>query len=114
MLFEAEFRKGRRLAPKPNRHAFVIRNNGQAMFPDQIPKAHHLIRLTAQIDLTINDTSSVEILTECSAVRTAVRGEDEDGVERDHSSRPDTTEDLEFRIWNFGFPPHPPEPWPRR
>jgi hypothetical protein len=84
------------------------------VLPHEIAEAAHLSRFAAQVDFTVDDTSSVEVLAERSAVRTAVSGEDENGIECGHPKHPDAPDKFEFRNSNLGFFPRPPEPWPQR
>ena len=101
-------------AGETDRDTFVIRDHRQPVLPHEVAKTIHFLRFAAQVDLAIDDTSSVEILAERSAVRTTVGGEHENGIECDHPKHPDAPDNFEFRNSNLGFFPRPPEPWPQR
>ena len=66
----------------------MVSDDRQAMLPDQLAQMSHLVRLTAEIDLAVNDSSPIEILTQRSAVRTPVSGEYQYRVKRDHPNHP--------------------------
>ena len=87
-LFEAQIGKGRGLSAETNRDTFVVGDDRKAVLPDQLLEAGHLIRLTAEIDLPIRDSSPVEVLAQCPAMRTSVGCKNENGVERCHPIQP--------------------------
>jgi len=85
------------LSAEADRDAFVVGDDWKAMLPDQLLEAGHLIRLTAEVDLAIRDSSPVEVMTQRSAMRAPVGGEHEDGVERSHLlSQPSPDMSFEF------------------
>jgi len=59
----------------------VVGDNGKPVFPDQLLQAGHFVRFTAKVDLPVDDTSPIKILTERSAMRTPVGSEDQYCVE---------------------------------
>lgn len=66
----------------------MVSNDWQAVLPDQLLQAGHLIRFTAEVDLSVDDPPPIEILAQCSAMLAPIGGENEDGIERDHPSHP--------------------------
>jgi hypothetical protein len=58
------------------------------MLPDQHAQMSHFVRLAAEVNLAVNDSTPIEILTQSFAVWAAVSGEYENGVERDHPRHP--------------------------
>jgi len=66
----------------------VVGDDGKPVFPDQLLQAGHFVRFTAEVDLPVDDTSPIEILTQRSAMRTAIGCKNQDRVERDHPSHP--------------------------
>jgi len=85
-LLQPQLLEGRSFPIEPDRHPFVVGDNGQAMFPAQTTQSFHLVGAAAQVDLPINNVSAVEVLTQCLAMGAAVSREDEDGVEPNHST----------------------------
>ena len=69
----------------------MVGNDRQAVFPDQLLQAGHFVRFTAEVDLHVDDTTPIEILTQRPTVRATISGEDQYGVERDHPIRPPRT-----------------------
>jgi hypothetical protein len=84
-LLETEFAERRGLTAEPDRDAFVVGDNRKAVLPNQLLQSGHFVRFFAEVDFAIDDTSPIKILTERSAMRTPVGGEDHNRIERGHS-----------------------------
>ena len=63
----------------------MVGDNGKPVLPDQILQTGHLERFTAEVDLPVIDSTPIKILTQRSAMRAAVGGEDHNRIERGHS-----------------------------
>ena len=82
----------------------MVGDNGKPVFPDQLLQAGHFVRFTAEVDLPVDDTSPIEILTQRSAMRTAIGCKNQDRIERGHPSHP-TVPRFEYLVLSFEFRP---------
>ena len=68
------------MSAETDRDAFVVGNHRQTVLPDQLAQMSHFVRLTAEVDFAINDTTTVEILAQGSAVRATICGKDQNRI----------------------------------
>ena len=64
----------------------MVGHDGKPVFPTQIAKTVHLVRLVAEVDLAEDHPATLEISAQCSAVGAPFGGEDQDRIEGDHLS----------------------------
>ena len=63
----------------------MVGDNGKPVLPDQILQTGHLERFTAEVDLPVIDSTPIKILTQGSAMRTAIGCINQYRIERGHS-----------------------------
>ena len=73
----------------------MVGDDRKPVLPDQILQTGHLERFTAEVDLPVIDSTPIKILTQGSAMRTAIGCKNQDRVERDHPTHP-TIPSFEF------------------